>query len=126
MNTFSVPSAVQDITLSIDIEGIWALPDSSSSTASVLTIPNFSTQNSGVYKFYTNNWDGVEVCAIQIDLTTTTNRTGLLDQGSQPFYYHDLHSVGRSVFRNLRPSDPLGSILRFLGPHWLRMRMGSV
>ena len=77
MNTLSVPSAVQDITLSINIEGKWTLPDNFNSTNSVLTIPNFSTQNNGVYKFYTNNWDGVEVCVIQIDLTTTTAITGM-------------------------------------------------
>ena len=70
MNTLSVPSAVQDITLSINIEGKWTLPNNSNSTNSVLTIPNFSSQNNGVYKFYTNNWDGTEVCVIQITLLT--------------------------------------------------------
>ena len=70
MNTLSVPSAVQDITLSSNIEGKWTLPDNSESTSSVLTIPNFSSQNNGAYKFYINNWDGVEVCVIQIILLT--------------------------------------------------------
>ena len=70
MNTLSVPSAVQDITLSINIEGNWTLPDNSNSTNSLQTILNFSSQNNGVYKFYTNNWDDVEVCAIQIILLT--------------------------------------------------------
>ena len=125
MNALSVPSAVQDITLLINIEGKWTLPDESNSTNSILTIPNFSPRHNGVYKFFIYNWDDVEVCAIQIDLTTTTDTTGLLDQASQPFYYHNLHSVCRSVFRNLRLSDPLGSILRFWGPHWLRMRTRS-
>ena len=77
MNTLSVPLAVQDITLSINIEGNWTLPDNSESTNSVLTIPNFTPQNNGAYKFYTNNWDGVEVCAIQINLTTTPAITGM-------------------------------------------------
>ena len=70
MNTLSVPSTVQDITLSINIEGKWTLPDNSDSTNSILTIPNFSSQNNGVYKFYTNNWDDVAVCTIQIILLT--------------------------------------------------------
>ena len=70
MNTLSFPSVVQDITLSINIEGNWTLPDNSESTNSVQTILNFSSQNNGVYKFYTNNWDDVEVCAIQIILFT--------------------------------------------------------
>ena len=68
INALSVPSVVQDITLSINIEGKWTLPDNTESTNSVLTILNFSSQNNGVYKFYTNNWDNVEVCAIQIIL----------------------------------------------------------
>ena len=77
MNTLSVQSAVQDFTLSINIEGKWTLPNNSESTNSVLTITNFSPQINGVYKFYTNNWGGVEVCAIQINLTTTTAITGM-------------------------------------------------
>ena len=80
MNTLSVPSAVQDITLSINIDGKWTLPDNSQLTNSILTIPNFSSQNNGVYKFYIINWDGVEVCAIQITLTTTTTITGMYIQ----------------------------------------------
>ena len=77
MNTLSVPSAVQEITLSINIEGKWTLPENSELNDPVLTIPNFSTLNNGVYKLYTTNWDGVEVCAIQIDLTTTSAITGM-------------------------------------------------
>ena len=78
MNTLSVPSAVQDITLSINIEGKWTLPDSSESTSSVLTIHNFSSQNNGIYKFYTNNWDGVKVCVLQIELKTSNMINGML------------------------------------------------
>ena len=80
MSTLSIPSAVQDITLSINIEGKWTLPDNSQLTNSLLTIPNFSSQNNGVYKFYIINWDGVEVCTIQITLTTTTTITGVCIQ----------------------------------------------
>ena len=77
MNTLLIPSAVQDITLSINIEGKWTLPDNSNSTNSILTIPNFSSQNNGVYKFFINNWDDVEVCAIQIYLTAAGTITGI-------------------------------------------------
>ena len=93
MDTLSVPSAVQDITLSINIEGKWTLPDSTESTNSILTIPDFSLQNNGVYKFYINNWDGVEVCAIQITLTTTTTITGMC---IQLLYQRDI--LGFTVF----------------------------
>ena len=65
-NEFIVQSSGSDITLSINIDGKWNIPDNSNSTNSTLTIPNFTQQNNGVYKFYINNWDGVEVCAIQV------------------------------------------------------------
>ena len=59
---------MQEITLSMNIEGNWTLPDDSQSTNSVLTIPNFSSRNIGDYKFYIKNWDDIEVCAVQIHL----------------------------------------------------------
>ena len=71
MNTLTVPFGVQNITISINIEGKWTLPDNTELNDPVLTILNFSSQKNGVYKFYTNNWDSVEVCAIQINLTAT-------------------------------------------------------
>ena len=77
MNTLSAPSAVLNMTLSTNIEGKWTLPNNTESISSTLTILNFGSQNNGVYKFYTTNWDGVEVCAIQINLTTTTAITGM-------------------------------------------------
>ena len=66
INEFIIPSTESDVSLSTNIEGNWTLPDNTASTNPLLTIPNFSSHNDGVYKFYTNNWDGVEVCAIQI------------------------------------------------------------
>ena len=77
MNTLSVPSTIQDITLLINIEGKWTLPDNSNSTNSLLTIPNFSSQNNGVYKFYINNWDGIEVIAMEITLSSSPALTGI-------------------------------------------------
>ena len=77
LNELSVPSAVQTITLSINIEGKWTLPDNSESTNSILTIPNVSSQTDGVYKFYINSWDVLGVSAIQINLTSTTTITGM-------------------------------------------------
>ena len=77
LNVLSVPSAVQTLTLSINIEGKWNLPDNSELTNSTLTISKFSLRNNGVYKFFINNWNGIEVCAIQINLTTTTILKGM-------------------------------------------------
>ncbi|KAI6658177.1 Macrophage mannose receptor 1 [Oopsacas minuta] len=79
INTLAVPSAVKDVILSINIDGSWTLPDDTNSTGSTLTVPNFSSQNNGVYNFYTNNWDNVEVCIIQINLISSTTVTGIPD-----------------------------------------------
>ena len=68
VNEFTIPSSAQNVALSANIEGRWTLPDNSEITSSILTIPKLSSQNIGVYKFYIKNWDGVEVCAFQIDI----------------------------------------------------------
>ena len=106
MNTLSVPSAVQDFTLLINIEGKWNHPDNSNSTNSLLTIPNFAQQNNGVYKFNIINWDGVEVCAIQINLTTTTTITGM--------FFKLLYSNIYKVYHTLLHYKPIPTSTLFL------------
>ena len=101
MITLSVPSAVQDITLSINIEGKWTLPNNSNSTNSVLTIPNFSSQNNGTYKFYIINWDDVEVCAIQIELTTSNTIIGMLLSLKTKYIMKDVFKYSKFTLRNL-------------------------
>ena len=76
LNVLTVPPAVQNVTLSINIEGKWILPDESISNDSILSIGNFSAQKDGIYKFNIVNLDGITVCVIQIQLTVTNTVSG--------------------------------------------------
>ena len=67
-NSITVPISTRNITLSINIDGKWNLPDNSNSSNSVLSIAIFGTANAGLYKFYISNWDGVEQIAIQLQI----------------------------------------------------------
>ena len=66
VNTVNLPLSTKDITISINLDGKWNLPDNSYITNSDLTIYTFSSQDSGLYKFYIINWDGEEECAMQL------------------------------------------------------------
>ena len=66
VNTINVPLSTKDITISINLDGKWNLPDNSNIPNSDLTISTFSSQDSGLYKFYIINWDGKEECAMQL------------------------------------------------------------
>ena len=107
LNELSVPSAVQTITLSINIEGKWNLPDNSSLTNSTLTIPNFPSQNNGTHKFYINNWSGIEVCAIQINLTTTTTIKGAYAYNFVNFMHRLIYTV---YVLDPRPHQPTSRV----------------
>ena len=76
LNVLTIPSAVQNVTLSINIEGKWILPDESISNDSILPIDNFSTHKNGIYKFNATNLDGISVCVIQIRLTSINTISG--------------------------------------------------
>ena len=70
-NSITVPISTRDITLSINIDGKWNLPDNSNSFNSELTIAIVSTANAELYKFYINNWDGEELIAMQLRIHLT-------------------------------------------------------
>ncbi|KAI6658178.1 Macrophage mannose receptor 1 [Oopsacas minuta] len=72
MNNIEIPIGITNISISNTIEGRWMLPDGSYSF-STLEILTFTSQYKGVYKLYITNWDGLEVCAIQINITVTTD-----------------------------------------------------
>ncbi|KAI6654979.1 hypothetical protein LOD99_11451, partial [Oopsacas minuta] len=71
MNEFAIPLSTQDITLSTNIVGKWTVLGVAHPTGSTTTIDNFMEGNAGLYEFYINNWDGVDVCAIQVNLTSS-------------------------------------------------------
>ncbi|KAI6647147.1 Receptor-type tyrosine-protein phosphatase C-like [Oopsacas minuta] len=70
MNNIEIPIGIKNISISNNIEGRWMLPDGSYQFFT-LAISTFTSQNNGVYKLYITNWDGLEVCAIQINITVT-------------------------------------------------------
>ena len=72
-NQISVQGLKQDFTLSSNIEGRWKLPDGTYQTGSTITYPYLLQQYTGLYTFYLYNWDGIEVPAIQTNITTTDN-----------------------------------------------------
>ncbi|KAI6647144.1 hypothetical protein LOD99_8880 [Oopsacas minuta] len=72
MNNIEIPIGIKNISIPDNIEGRWMLPDGSYSFNTV-AISTFTSQNKGVYKLYITNWDGQEVCAIQINITETTD-----------------------------------------------------
>ena len=60
-NNLTIPLVTTDISLTLNIIGKWNTPDGTNSTGSTFQISEFMNENVGVYTFYTNNWDGVEV-----------------------------------------------------------------
>ena len=71
ITTINVPLSTKDMTISINLNGKWNLPNNSYITNSDLTISTFSSQDSGLYKFYIINWDGKEECAMQLRIDST-------------------------------------------------------
>ena len=71
VTTINVPLSTKDITISINLNGKWNLPNNSNVTNSELTISTFSSQDSGLFKFYIINWDGKEECAMQLRIDST-------------------------------------------------------
>ncbi|KAI6657349.1 RyPTPR4a [Oopsacas minuta] len=71
VNEIAIPLSTQDITLSTNIVGKWTVLGVTNPTGSTTTIDNFMEGNTGLYKFYINNWDGVDVCAIQVNLSSS-------------------------------------------------------
>ena len=72
VNYIAVPIYTRNISISIDIDGKWNLPDNTNISYSELTIPIFISQNTGVYMFYIINWDGEEQCAMQLRIEAIT------------------------------------------------------
>ena len=60
-NDLTIPLETTDISLILNIVGKWSTPDGTNITGSTFQISEFMNENVGVYTFYTNNWDGVEL-----------------------------------------------------------------
>ena len=66
-NELNISLDTTDISLSLNIVGIWSLPNGTNSSGSTFQISEFMNESAGIYTFYTYNWDGIEV-GIQIHI----------------------------------------------------------
>ena len=73
-NNLTIPLETTDISLTLSIAGKWSTPYGTNSTGSTFQISEFMNENIGVYTFYANNWDGVEV-GIQIHVQSSPGVT---------------------------------------------------
>ena len=76
INDISIPLETQDVSLTMNFVGKWRTPNGVNSTGSTFQISEFMNESVGVYNFYTNNWDGVEV-GIQINVASVPAVVGM-------------------------------------------------
>ena len=76
INTATIPLSTQEVTLSTNLVGKWNIPGDTNTSSSTVDIGTFIEADSGLYTFYTNNWDGVEVIAMQITISSSPALTG--------------------------------------------------
>ena len=68
-NIVNLEITTQDLMISETALGKWKLPNGTNVTSSILSFPTLNDDIYGLYQFYINNWNGIEVCSIQIYLT---------------------------------------------------------
>ena len=98
MNTVSIPLSTQEVSLSSNLVGRWNIPGNVDISSSTVDIGTFMEANSGLYTLYTNNWDGVEVIAMQIVISSSPATAGIT------FYYvinlyTNIHSDSRLLIQ---------------------------
>ena len=76
MNTVTIPLSTQEVSLSTNLVGKWNIPGDTNISNSTVDIGTFIEADTGLYTFYTNNWDGVEVIAMKITLSSSPALTG--------------------------------------------------
>ena len=77
-NTVSIPLSTQEVSVFINIYGKWTIPGDANISSSTVDIGTFMEAEAGLYTFYTNNWDGVEVIVMQITILSSPALTGIL------------------------------------------------
>ena len=78
MNNVSTPLSTLEVSLSTNLFGRWNIPGDINISSSTVNIGTFMGADAGLYTFYTNNWDGVEVIAMQINILSSPALTGIL------------------------------------------------
>ena len=81
MNTVSIPLSTQEVSLSTNLVGRWNILGNIEVSSSTVDIGTFMETDAGLYTLYTNNWDGVEVIAMQIVISSSPATAGI------SFYY---------------------------------------
>ena len=76
MNIATIQLLTQEVSLSTNLVGKWNIPGDTNTSSSTVDIGTFIEAESGLYTFYTNNWDGVEVIAMQIYVSFSPALTG--------------------------------------------------
>ena len=66
INTISVEIGSKDFSISGISAGRWKLPNGTYISSSTVLFPILLYDHFGLYKFYVDNWDGDELCIIQI------------------------------------------------------------
>ena len=76
MNTATVPLSTQEVSLYTNLVGKWNIAGDTNISNSTVNIGTFIEEDTGLYTFYTNNWNGVEVIAMQMTIFSSPALTG--------------------------------------------------
>ena len=69
MNTITVEIGTEYFDISVgNMLGRWKLPNGTYISSSTVSYPILLYEYFGIYQFYLDNWDGDEVCVIQISI----------------------------------------------------------
>ena len=69
-NEVTIPLSTQEVSLSTNLVGKWNIPGDINISSSTVDIGTFIEADTGLYTLYTNNWDGLEVIAMQITISS--------------------------------------------------------
>ena len=68
INTMRLDTNTRDIFISGNNAGSWILQDGTNVSSSTFSYQTIIFDYFGLYQFYVNNWDDVEVCVIQLTI----------------------------------------------------------
>ena len=88
MNTVSIPLSTQEVSLSINLVGRWNIPGNIDISSSTVDIGTFMETDVGLYTFYTNNWYGTEVIAMQINISSSPALIGNYTMNIYKIYHN--------------------------------------
>ena len=75
-NEVSISLSTKEVFLSTNLVGKWNIPGDTNISSSTVDIGTFAGADTGLYTFYIYNWDGIEVIAMQITISSSPALTG--------------------------------------------------